>query len=80
MYDFHGKTALVTGASRGIGRAIAVALARGGARVALNYAGNQAAAEEALRLVREAGLARGPPLPVRRGRRRRGRRGPWTRW
>ena len=55
MYDFKGKTALVTGASRGIGRAIAVALARGGARVALNYAGNQAAAEEALRLVREAG-------------------------
>src|SRR5512133_1313252 len=54
-YDFKGKTALVTGASRGIGRAIAVALARGGAKVALNYAGNQAAAEEALRLVREAG-------------------------
>jgi 3-oxoacyl-[acyl-carrier protein] reductase len=55
MYDFKGKTALVTGASRGIGRAIAVALARGGAKVALNYAGNEAAAEEALRLVREAG-------------------------
>jgi 3-oxoacyl-[acyl-carrier protein] reductase len=55
MYDFKGKTALVTGASRGIGRAIAVALARGGAKLALNYAGNEAAAEEALRLVREAG-------------------------
>jgi len=55
VHDFKGKTALVTGASRGIGRAIAVALARGGAKVALNYAGNQAAAEEALRLVREAG-------------------------
>jgi 3-oxoacyl-[acyl-carrier protein] reductase len=53
--SFQGKTALVTGASRGIGRAIAVELARGGARLALNYAGNQAAAEEALRLVREAG-------------------------
>ncbi len=55
MNSFQGKTALVTGASRGIGRAIAVELARGGARLALNYAGNQAAAEEALRLVREAG-------------------------
>jgi 3-oxoacyl-[acyl-carrier protein] reductase len=53
--SFQGKTALVTGASRGIGRAIAVELARGGARLALNYAGNQAAAEEALRLVRAAG-------------------------
>jgi 3-oxoacyl-[acyl-carrier protein] reductase len=53
--SFQGKTALVTGASRGIGRAIAVELARGGARLALNYAGNQAAADEALRLVREAG-------------------------
>jgi 3-oxoacyl-[acyl-carrier protein] reductase len=55
VHDFQGKTALVTGASRGIGRAIAVALARGGARIALNYAGNQAAAEESARLCREAG-------------------------
>src|SRR5512133_4248911 len=54
-FNFKGKTALVTGASRGIGRAIAVALARGGANVALNYAGNEAAAQEALRLVQQAG-------------------------
>ena len=54
-YDFKGKTALVTGASRGIGRAIAVALARGGANVALNYAGNEAAAAEALAAVQAAG-------------------------
>ncbi len=39
------KTALVTGASRGIGKAIALALAAKGYAVALNYAGNQAAAE-----------------------------------
>ncbi len=55
MNAFQGKTALVTGASRGIGRAIAVALSRGGARIALNYAGNQVAAEESQRLCREAG-------------------------
>jgi 3-oxoacyl-[acyl-carrier protein] reductase len=55
VYDFKGKVALVTGASRGIGRSIAVALGRGGARVALCYAGNEAAAQEALGLVRAAG-------------------------
>src|SRR5438270_13945290 len=49
------KTALVTGASRGIGRGIAVELARAGGRVAINYAGNAEAAAEALALVRSAG-------------------------
>lgn len=40
------KIALVTGASRGIGRAIAIKLASEGAKVVINYAGNQSKAEE----------------------------------
>jgi 3-oxoacyl-[acyl-carrier protein] reductase len=49
------KTALVTGASRGIGRGIAVELAHAGCRVAINYAGNAEAAAETLALVKAAG-------------------------
>ncbi|AJY76528.1 3-oxoacyl-[acyl-carrier-protein] reductase [Paenibacillus beijingensis] len=44
--DLTGKTALVTGASRGIGRAIAIALAEAGADVAVNYSGSETAAAE----------------------------------
>jgi NAD(P)-dependent dehydrogenase (short-subunit alcohol dehydrogenase family) len=46
---------LVTGAGRGIGRGIAIELAKLGHAVVVNYAGNASAAEECLRLVREAG-------------------------
>ena len=50
-----GKVALVTGASRGIGRATAVRLAQDGAKVALNFASNVAKAEEVKREIEAAG-------------------------
>jgi 3-oxoacyl-[acyl-carrier protein] reductase len=51
---FAGKTALVTGGSRGIGRACCVRLARAGANVAINFCSNETAALETARLVEEA--------------------------
>jgi NAD(P)-dependent dehydrogenase (short-subunit alcohol dehydrogenase family) len=51
----HRPVSLVTGAGRGIGRGIAIELAKLGHAVIVNYAGNASAAEECLRLVRESG-------------------------
>lgn len=50
-----GRTALVTGSSRGIGRAIAIALAEAGADVLVHYAGNANAAEEVVAAIRKLG-------------------------
>ena len=49
------RYALITGASRGIGRAIAIELAKDGCSILLNYKSNHAAAQEAKRLIEEAG-------------------------
>lgn len=53
--ELKDKIAVVTGGSRGIGRGICIELAKLGATVVINYAGNEAAAQETARLVREAG-------------------------
>ena len=54
--EFKGKVALITGASRGIGRAIAIELAKNGANIAINYNSNLKSAEETQKLVNESGV------------------------
>lgn len=57
MSSLQGKVAIVTGSSRGIGRAIAERLGRDGANVVITYAGNRDKAEEVVRAI-EAGGSR----------------------
>ena len=53
--NLENQIALVTGASRGIGKAIALSLSRAGAHVMVNYRGNQTAAEESLNAIAAQG-------------------------
>ncbi|AJK89018.1 3-oxoacyl-[acyl-carrier-protein] reductase [Lysinibacillus fusiformis] len=55
MRKLEGKVVVVTGASRGIGRAIALKLADEGAKVVVNYSGSQAKAEEVVAIIQEGG-------------------------
>ena len=55
MFSLKGKVALVTGSSRGIGRGIAVCLAKAGADVVVNYAGNAKAAEDVVAEIQALG-------------------------
>lgn len=57
MQDLDGKTALVTGGSRGIGRAVCLELAARGARVAVNYRSRAAEAESTAAAVRDLGVS-----------------------
>jgi 3-oxoacyl-[acyl-carrier protein] reductase len=55
MSKLNGKTALVTGASRGIGRAIAFALAQAGAQVLVHYGSNEQEADAVVAVIRKGG-------------------------
>ena len=54
--EFKGKVALITGASRGIGKAVAIELAKNGASISINYNSDIKAAKETQKIVNEVGI------------------------
>ncbi|MBS6600937.1 MAG: elongation factor P 5-aminopentanone reductase [Clostridium sp.] len=56
MEKLLGKTALITGASRGIGRAIAIEFAKEGANIVINYSKDELGAEETLKILKGIGV------------------------
>ena len=56
-HEFHGKVALVTGASKGVGKGVALQLARHGASVVVNYNSDQKGAEATAEEIRAMGIA-----------------------
>ena len=62
MDSIAGKVALVTGASQGLGRVIAIELAKLGCRVVVNYANNSANAEQVKREIKQFISNTGPNL------------------
>jgi 3-oxoacyl-[acyl-carrier protein] reductase len=55
VFSLEGKVAIITGGTRGIGRAISVSLARAGARLVVNYLSNDEAAEQAIKEISKLG-------------------------
>ena len=55
-FSLEGRVALITGSSRGLGRGIALALGKAGAKVVVNYFNDRASAEDAMTEMKAAGI------------------------
>ena len=62
--SLHGKVALITGASRGIGRGCALELAKRGCKVVINYAKSKQAADDAVKAIVDVIGAKDAAIPI----------------